>query len=334
MTLNIGIIGAGHMGRTHARHWARVPDVRIAAVYDVLPDTGRALADAHDAAVYDTLPALLASNVDVVSVCTPTDTHREITETALAAGKHVFCEKPLALTVADCEAMIQATQNAGKLLGVGQVVRFFPEFANAKRLVDNGAVGNPAAVRTHRGGDFPRPPTNWYANAHQSGGVLLDLLVHDFDWLLWCFGPVKRVYARALTERFASGELPETDYALVTLRHESGVVSHVEGTWADPGGFSTTFEIAGDAGLLTHDSRRAAPLLQTRRTPTEKAGGVTLPSSPVAANDDPYYRQLLSFTQSIRENTPLAVRPEEARDAVAVAVAALESARTSRAVSL
>jgi predicted dehydrogenase len=117
----------------------------------------------------------------------------------------------------------------------------------------------------------------------KSGGIIFDLMVHDIDWLQWCFGPISRVYARGLTERLGKGELDFLDYALLTLRHASGVISHAEGTWADPGGFATTFEVAGDAGLLAHDSRRAVALTQAVRGGADaKTGGVALPRSPLA----------------------------------------------------
>jgi predicted dehydrogenase len=335
--LRIGIVGAGGMGTRHAAAWSRVPGVTVTGVADINHEKARKLASQHDAVGHDSASALLDdanANVDIISMCVPTSLHRELCVEALQAGKHVFCEKPMALTVADCDAMIAAAKAAGKLLSIGQVVRFFPEYANAKRLIDSGAVGKPAVVRVRRGGGFPHTDTNWFADPAQSGGVVYDLLVHEFDWLLWCFGPVKRVYARSLTERMAAGEFGQLDYALVTLRHESGVVSHAEGTWADPGGFATSFEVAGDGGLLSHDSRKATPLVRSLRREGQVGPGVPLPSSPLAAHDNPYYREIAAFAKSVREGTPLAVTAEEGRAAIAVAQAAAESARTGQAVEL
>ena len=338
-TLRVGIVGAGGMGSTHARHWARIPGAKVTAIADIQPLKAEALAARHDTAkTYPTVESLLAAGgVDVVSVCVPTDCHRAVSEAVLRAGIHTFCEKPLCLTAADCDALIAARDASPQkpLLSVGQVVRFFPEFAHAKRLVEQGAVGTPAAVRVRRGGGFPHTDTDWFADPARSGGVIFDLMVHDIDWLLWCFGPVTRVYARALTERLAEKTVDHLDYALLTLRHASGVISHAEGTWADPGGFVTTFEIAGDSGLLSHDSRRATPLTKSVRADGEaKSGGVTVPSSPLSVDDDPYYKEIAAFAHSIREGVPLAVTPEEARSAVAVAAAARESVRTGNAVTV
>ena len=337
--LKIGIIGAGGMGTTHAARWAQLPDTQVVAIADVQRHKAEKLAAGYAGAIVcgDADELLnVAGGVDAVSVCVPSDLHRQVAEKALRAGVHTFCEKPLALSVADCDALIAAQKTApnGALLSVGQVVRFFPEYAQAKRLVESGAVGKPAAVRVRRGGGFPHTDTDWFADPARSGGVLFDLLVHDLDWLLWCFGPVVRVHCRALTGRLADKTVDHLDYALVTLRHRSGVISHAEGTWADPGGFATAWEIAGDAGLLTHDSRRAAPLTVALRGAGGDGPGVPLPSSPLAPGDDPYFLEIAAFARSIREGAPLAVTAQEARAAVAVAAAALESSRTGRAVEM
>jgi predicted dehydrogenase len=310
-TLNVGIIGAGNMGTTHARCWARLPDARVAAVADVQIHKARALAErvggtvGSPAEAFADAHALLARpDVHAVSICVPTPHHRSLTEAAARAGKHVLCEKPMALTLADCDAMIAATRTAGVTFLVGHVVRFFPEYARARALIESGAVGRPAAVRVRRGGSFPVTDTDWYADPAQSGGVPFDLLVHDFDWLRWCFGPVTRVFAKGLTERLAGREMDHLDYTLATLRHRNGVISHAEGTWADPGGFVTTFEVAGDAGLLEHDSRKAGVLTQSLRRDAangEGAGaGVAVPRSPLAEEDDPYFREIAHFARCVQ----------------------------------
>src|SRR5262249_29677479 len=153
----------------------------------------------------------------------------------------------------------------------------------------------------------------------------------DLDWLLWCFGPITRVYAHSLTGK----GVPGLDYALLTLRHASGVVAHVEGMWGSPTGFGTAFEIAGDGGLLTHDSRRTPTLTRALR-PGGGGGAASAASAlgPLSGQDDPYYSQAAAFSRSIREGAPPPIAPEEARQAVAVALAARRSAETSEAVEV
>jgi UDP-N-acetylglucosamine 3-dehydrogenase len=322
MPTQIGIIGAGGMGATHARAWARLPEVKITGIVDTNLAKAQALAEKYQTAAYDSIEAMLSDKslaIDCLSVCTPTYLHREHTEKALAAGCDVFCEKPLALSVSDCDAMIAAAEKAKKSLGVGQVVRFFPEFASAKRLVDSGAVGKPAVVRTRRGGGFPRCDTDWFNDASKSGGIIFDLAIHDIDWLLWTFGPIMRVYAKGITLE----NRDFCDYALLTFRHESGAVSHTEVTWADPKGGNNRFEIAGDAGLLSYESLKARTLHFRTETRVSSSG-------PLNENEDPYHRQIEAFHQK----SPLSVLATEARAAVRVAEAAHESLKTGRAITL
>nr|WP_309691806.1 Gfo/Idh/MocA family oxidoreductase [Armatimonas sp.] len=320
--LKAGVIGAGGMGSTHARGWAQAAGFELAAIADVDFPKAEALASKYGAQAFDSVEALLAAGVEALSVCLPSNLHRGITEQALAAGCHVMCEKPMALSVTDCEAMIEAAKTAGRLLSVAQVVRFFPEFANAHSLVQSGGVGKPAVVRTRRGGGFPGWSC-WFGDEAQSGGILFDLAVHDIDWLLWTFGPVERVYAKGLTGR----GFEQLDHALITLRHTSGAISHTEVTWADPKGGGATFEIAGDAGLLSHDSRKEVSL--SFRTETRTGSG-----RPLIPSDDPYDKQIAAFARAITEGVPLAVTADEGRSAVAVAAAARESLKTGRAIAL
>ncbi|MBC8139569.1 MAG: Gfo/Idh/MocA family oxidoreductase [Fibrella sp.] len=324
-TLGIGIVGAGNIGSRHARFWARVPGVSVVAVADTHNGAAENLAGAYPGAMaYADATELIADpQVQVVHVCVPTHLHRNIAIASADAGKHVLCEKPMALTLADCDAITDAAMRANVRLSVGHVTRFFPEYALAKRHVDAGAVGVPAIARTRRAGAFPK--TAWFADMEQSGGVIADLIVHDLDWLQWCFGPVARVFARV-------AKSPGFEYALLTLRHSSGVISHAEGVWGEPTGFHTAFEIAGNGGLLTHDSRASRTLVAGTRSGTDSV--VSVMNAPLAPTDDPYFKQVQAFADAVRGKTPVAIAPTEARAAVAVALAALESARTGNAVEI
>lgn len=321
-TLGIGIVGAGNIGSRHARFWSRVPGAGVVAIADTHNGAAENLAGAYPGslAYFDASELIADPNVHVVHVCVPTHLHKGIAIAAAQAGKHVLCEKPMALTLPDCDAITEAATQANVHFSVGHVTRFFPEYALAKRQVESGAVGVPAVVRTRRAGAFPK--TAWFADTEQSGGVIADLVVHDLDWLQWCFGPVARVFARV-------AKSPGFEYALLTLRHESGVIAHAEGVWGEPTGFHTAFEIAGSSGLLTHDSRSARTLVAGTRPGTD--GVVSVMNAPLSPADDPYYKQVQAFADAVQGKAAVAVTPAEARSAVAVALAALESARTGNA---
>lgn len=328
MTLTVAILGAGKLGQTHARHWQAMPGADVVAVLDPHREhaftlAGHVCTRGSEAAFTDFADLLAQARPDVVDICSPTPSHRALIEQAAQAGCAVFVEKPLARTLEDCDAIVETVAQAGIPLMVGHVVRWFPAYAQAKAMVGAGGVGTPVTVRMARMAGFPTRGA-WYADPEQSGGVVLDALLHDFDWLQWCFGPVARVYAKGLT--FQAEHRGIRDYALVTLRFMSGAVAHVTGSWAHAGPMRTTFEICGTDGMIEFDTDRHAPLtlLEPGRRVTE---------SPVAAGDDPYYRELLAFADALRAGSPPPVTAEDGRAAVQVALAALDSMRTGQAVT-
>ena len=326
--LKVGVVGAGTMGSAHSRAYAAMPDVQLVAIADIRAEAAKSLADECGARAVADLTGILAENVDAVDICVPTPLHRTYVERCAKAGKHVVCEKPLARTLDDARAMIDACTAAGVKLFVGQVVRFFPEYRKARELVQGGKLGAVGTARFMRGGGFPHATDDWYASFEQSGGVILDLMIHDFDFLRWCFGPVRRVYALTTAGR----EFNRLDHALVSLRFESGVIAHVEGTWAHPAGFATRFEIAGESGIIQHDSEQAAPVHTKLRGSGAGAGGVAVPESPL--EHSPYELELRHFADCLLYGADPVVTPEDGYEALKISHFALESARTGRAVTL
>lgn len=268
---------------------------------------------------------LTSVDIDMVDICVPTPFHKDCVIRAAKAGKHIVLEKPMARSLADCREMIQVTQDAGVTFMVAQVVRFFPEFGSARAQVLDGAVGKPAMVRMSRGGGFPG---SWFGNIEMSGGVVLDSMIHDFDWLLWTFGEAERVYARGLAPR--TGELNK-DYALASIRFKNGMIAHVEGNWAHTaGGFVVKFEVAGDKGLLDFSNKVSMPL----RIHTESTSGARewLPESP--STQDPFYLELKHFVDCVESGTAPSIRPEESMRATEVGLATLLSIYSGKPVDL
>jgi predicted dehydrogenase len=263
----------------------------------------------------------LISWADAVDICLPTQLHHPVALQAIASGRAVFVEKPVTRSLAEGRELIEAVQKSGVPAMVGQVVRYFPEFRVGSELVRNGGIGNPAIARTRRGGTMPKGSDGWFADYSQSGGCLLDLAIHDFDWLRWTFGEVKHLVSKSVGISRGSGP----DYALTTLTFQSGPIAHVETTWMDPGGFRTTFEVAGSEGLIEFDSR-ATPSLRTV-TPD----GTRLESN-LNPTDDPYYRQLRDFVDSVQKNVSPPISIQDGFMALSISLAACESARTGERV--
>ncbi len=329
--LRIALVGPGGLGRRHAEAYAQMPDVQLVGVVGRDVADAQPVADLHGCDAYGSMEDLFAgAEVDAVDICAPTNYHAPYAIAAAHAGKHVISEKPLARTTAEGEAMLAACRDAGVHLLVGHVLRFFPQYVMARNTVKSGALGQPVIARTFRGNGFPQGALAWYSDPAQSGGLLLDLVLHDFDWLLWTFGPVERVYARGLHAQVPQGR----DYALVTLTHRSGVLSHVEGTWCHTTPFNMKLEVAGDAGLLDYDDSVAQPVRFTPRdTGTLGAAPkVAVPESPLA--EDPYFLELRHFVDVILGTAEPILTPDDALAALNVALAAIESVETDRAVTL
>lgn len=329
--IKVGMIGAGVMGATHRAAYAGLGEAQLTTICDLKLEKAQKLAGEGVAVVTDYKQILADPEIDLVDICLPTYLHKEIVLEAAAAGKHVFCEKPIALSLEDAEEMVQACREAGVKLGVGQVVRFFPDYSKVKDLLNTDRLGEVKVVRTTRGGAFPIWPEDcWYADYDKSGGPIVDLMIHDFDWLLWLFGPVQRVFAKSVRKKENNKDL--LDHALATLRFESGLIAHVEGSWAQPQGtpFATAFELAGTKGLYEYTKEKAMPLILRNAEGEKQAKSV--PESPLAV--EPYTAQLKAFVNAIVTGTDVPVPGEEAIKALEVALAVRQSAQSGEVVWL
>ena len=328
--MKVGIVGVGFMGTTHAAGWADTP----ATIAGFTAETSREadnVAKLHNAKVYPSLEEMLP-DVDVVDICSPTHLHHEMALKAARAGKHIVCEKPLARTTKQAQEIVNACQQAGVQLLVAHVVRFFPEYALAHSAVMEGQIGKPGVIRLHRGSYRPKKPAgNWFLDEEKSGGILMDLMVHDYDYARWVAGDVETVSARRVTE--AHPEAP-VDYGLVILSHRSGALSHVAGAWAyPPPTFRTRLEIAGDRGLIEFDSDSTAPIQNLiLKASGSDAPDVALPSSP--GSESPYTTQIKEFYGALAEGKPARVSALDGLVAVQIAEAALESAHSGQPVKL
>lgn len=322
--MKVGLVGTGGMGNVHARHYLTLPDVEL-VVWDRDARKTADFARQYRATTVGSYDELLRT-VQAVDICLPTHLHADYVQKSLSARIPTLVEKPLARTVAEGKALAELAARNNTILTVGHVTRFFPEHRLAHQIAKAGEIGKLASVRMRRGGKAPVGSDEWFADQDKSGGVLLDLAIHDFDWLLWTLGKCVLVYARSV--KLGSGAVGSSvagDYALATLSFLDGTVAHVESTWMDPSGFRTTLEVNGSTGCIEFDSRNAPSLR------THKESGSRLESS-MAPADDPYGQQLAAFVASASGGSPVAVTPLDALRALAVSEAAIESATTGKPV--
>lgn len=323
--MRVGIVGAGFIGAVHLSAYANMSEAEVVGVADALPEAAAAGAAVVGARPYPSYESLVAAeDLEILDVCLPTAFHRDLALKAARDGKHVIMEKPLARNLPDAEEIMAAFGEGGPRLFVGHVVRFFPEYARIKAMLDRGELGRVGVVRTSRRSPFLLGWNDWYADWRTSGGVLLDLVIHDFDFLRWALGEVERVYAKGVLGR----EYNRLDYALVTLRFASGAIAHVEGQWGYPGPFNYSIEVAGSRSLVSFDSTEPAPL--------QLLEGATVPgeSPDVATGKSPFQTELEHFLRCAAMGEEPLVEPRDAYEALRISLAATESATTGRPVWL
>jgi myo-inositol 2-dehydrogenase / D-chiro-inositol 1-dehydrogenase len=324
--VRVGIVGTGSMGSTHTQAWLQA-GVELSGVISAHLEHAQAFALEYQTQAFSSLEEMLEV-VDVLDICAPTHLHREMTEIAAMAGKHIICEKPIALNLEDARAMIEACSSQNVRLFIAQVVRFFPQYRAAAEILNSGQLGNLGVLRLKRAGYQPK--VNWFLDETKSGGMVMDLMIHDFDYALWLGGKVVRVYA---TSARASHPTSSGDYALVTLGFESGAMAQIEGGWAYPKGtFRTSLDIAGSQGLIEWHSDNSSTIKSFLEPQNLDVSAVGIPSS--VLTEDPYTTQIKHFKHALETNTPFEVTPQDALVALEIALAARESLKSGRAVHL
>ncbi len=320
--ITFAVLGLGRMGRLYAETLRdRVPSARLAAAAD--PDPAARAAFASDfpgvRLVADPLDAL--DGVDAVVIATPTKTHHSLVIAAAAAGKAIFCEKPLALTVADTRTAIDAVTAAGVPLQVGFMRRFDATYVRAKALIDAGSIGEPIVFKSVGRDPFcPRPE---YADPVLSGGLIVDMGIHDCDLARWLMGQeVERVSAEGsllvCDDLRAVGDI---DNASVNLRFASGTLGHVEVSRNAFYGYDIRTEVLGTEGAVTIGQHQQTPVVLLDR---HGAHHDVVPYL-MERFGEAYRSQLDAFVTCLRDGSPPRVTGADGLAALAIAVAATRS---------
>jgi myo-inositol 2-dehydrogenase/D-chiro-inositol 1-dehydrogenase len=246
--MRIAVLGAGRIGKIHGGNAAAHPRARLVSVSDADPSAAAALAAATGAEVRPLDEAIVAADVDAVLVCTPTTTHADIVEKAARAGKAVFCEKPVDLSVARIEACLKVVAAAGVPLMVAFNRRFDPNFADLKRRLDAGAIGAVEIVSVISRDPNP-PPASYVAS---SGGLFRDMMIHDLDMASFLLGEAP-VEVHAVGSALVDPEIGvagDVDTAAVLLKTASGKIAQITNSRRATYGYDQRIEVHGAKGLL------------------------------------------------------------------------------------
>ena len=331
----VAVVGAGRCGMVHAVNASqRVPSVELACVVDTNAEAARRAGAELQVPVYTSLePILSQPDIDGVIITTPTFTHAAIAVSAASAGKHILCEKPMALSLEECDAMSKAARRAGVVLQVGFVRRSQPEFVEAKCRIDAGEIGAPMIVKSLTRG--PGLPPAWAQELDRSNGMLAEVNSHDFDCVRWLAGSdIERVYME--TANFKGADRGVTapgfyDNAVVSLRFESGALGTIDGTCPADYGYDARVEVLGTHGVLVVGGTRAIPLLEIRARGTGEVP--TFRSWP--ERFEPGYREeLRGFAEAARTGADPVAGAADGRAAVAGVLAANRSWHEGRAVQV
>ncbi len=328
--LNIAVFGLGRMGRLYAQTIAKqAPLARLCAVAE--PDAqARADLPLDVPCVCETAQEALAlPGLDAVVIATPTDTHSALVIAAAQAGKAIFCEKPLALTLAETRAALDVVAQAGVPLQVGFMRRFDTAYRQARQMIDHGLIGRPVTFKAIGRDPFcPRPA---FADPARSGGLILDMGIHDFDLARWLVGSeVERVSAEGTLlvcdDLRAVGDF---DNAVINLRFESGALGNVEVSRNAFYGYDIRTEVLGSEGIVRiGGAKQPEPMLSTRHA--APAAGAYLMNRFAEA----YRAQLDHFVDCLLDDQPPAVSGADALAAFEIALAATYAAQTGTPVTL
>ncbi|MCY4422780.1 MAG: Gfo/Idh/MocA family oxidoreductase [Acidimicrobiaceae bacterium] len=305
----LAVVGSGFMARTHSDAYLRIGSAHVRYVCAPDPDRASALAGRLPGArgLVDFDLVLGDGNVDAVDLCVPTNLHRPYAERALAAGKHVLVEKPLALTLEDADAIVAAARACDRVVMVAMVLRFWPAYREALKAVRSGSIGSPQAVSSMR---MSPPPTwnSWMQDHAESGGPVVDLMIHDLDFTTELVGSPDAIWG---------GSAGLVDHAVVTTQHGDAVAVH-EASWALPASrpLHSRLHVVGTDGTVEHRFGPGGESLVLAR----RDG----PQEPVEYDrTDPFEAELAYFVDCVENGRePQRASVEVGRDALAVALAA------------
>jgi myo-inositol 2-dehydrogenase/D-chiro-inositol 1-dehydrogenase len=331
-TLNIGVIGAGRIGQVHAATIAyRIPSARLRAVADVNMGAAVSMAAHFGIPVATDDPAVILNDpeIDAVLICSVTATHAKFIEAAAAAGKHIFCEKPIALDLKQIDQALAAVDKAGVKLQIGFNRRFDANFRRVRNAIESGEIGQPALL--HIISRDPAPPPISYVQG--SGGMFLDMTIHDFDMARFLIGAeVEEIYTQAaVTVDPAIGEAGDVDTAVIMLKFANGVIGTIDNCRRASYGYDQRVEVLGSLGAIatTNNYPNAATISDGRSVRRDLPLNFFMDRY-----TESFANEMTAFVDAVLHDKPVLVAGIDGRVPVVMGLAAGKSHREGRPVKL
>jgi myo-inositol 2-dehydrogenase/D-chiro-inositol 1-dehydrogenase len=330
--VNIGIIGAGRIGRVHAENLAyRIPEVKVLAVADIFVEAAKKCAADLDipSAFMDHRAIIENNQIEAVVICSSTDTHAQFIEEAAAAGKHIFCEKPIDYDLKRIDRALEAVKQARVKLQIGFNRRFDPSFKRVRDMVAEGKIGAPHIV--HIVSRDPAPPPMEYIKV--SGGIFLDMTIHDFDMARYLIGSeVEQVYATGgVMIEPKIGEAGDIDTALVALRYANGAIGSIDNSRQAMYGYDQRVEVFGSKGNIIVANRTPDNAIYSNADGVHTAKPLYFF---IERYTDAFVAEMKEFIACVLEDKTPSVAGIDGRIPVVMGLAAWKSYRENRPVKL
>lgn len=331
MALKVGIIGAGRIGQVHANTLVtRVPSAEVVAIADIYEESAKSASQKYGIPDYTTDPSELirSGDIDAVVICSSTDTHTQFIIESAQAGKQIFCEKPIDHSLEQIDKALKAVDDAGVKLQIGFNRRFDNNHVRLKQAIINGEIGDPHTL-TIISRD-PAPPPIEYIKV--SGGLMMDMMIHDFDMCRFLIGEVEEMYAIGdVKVDPAIGEAGDIDTAKVMLKFENGVIGTIENSRKAVFGYDQRVEVFGSGGAATSGNFHA--------------NAVTISDGNTVRRDKPmhffmdryidsYANEMMAFIHAIENDKQTPVVGNDGRVPVVMAMAGMLSMKENRPVKL
>ena len=329
------ILGYGFIGAVHAATINKVNGMELVAVVEKDKSKWNSVTQGNidvegiaplDVPLFETIEDMLENlDVDVLSICLPTFLHSEYTAKAMAAGLDVVCEKPMALTLEDCDAMIAASKKYDKQLFIAQCIRFWPEYQFLKKMHDSGELGALLSLRLQRLSGMPSwgGPDSWFFRDDKSGGCLFDLHVHDIDFAQYLLGRPRAVHARSVN-------LPNGANAAVVSEfiYNNNMTCSIEASWLYHSGFKMSYSAVYENGQVEFDSTQTPALKMWRK-------GKEAPEIIQTADSDGYIEEYNYFVQCLESGAaPKEITPASTRQSIELALAERASIEGARIIKI
>lgn len=334
-TVKVGVIGIGGMGGVHLGAYSNNPQAEVVAICDIDPaklegsgntefnlGSGDNTLDLTNLKKYSSYEDLINDpEIALVDICLPTPLHAKVTILALEAGKDVFCEKPMAFSLEEADAMKAALDKSGKQLCIGHCLRYWPEYVEAHKALTSGKYGKPLYARYHRTSGTPWWSWNdWLRTGSQSGGVVLDMHVHDVDTAVWWFGKPDSITADGII----IDDLPVSVDSI--WRYNSGLVVTLHSAWDNNGGpFRQAFKLVMEKATFVFD-------MTTGKTQIIEGGKEETTTEIEVSTDSAYHLEIADFVAHVAEGRKFErITPEGSRDSLEVVLEELRQIKEKNA---